>query len=74
MAGAPALKNGDAPALAGLQGTAGVEPVSMTLDEMERAAILRTLQDTGDNKSEAARRLGITRATLHNKLRRYDME
>ena len=45
-----------------------------TLDEMERAAILRTLQDTGDNKSEAARRLGITRATLHNKLRRYDME
>jgi two-component system response regulator HydG len=41
---------------------------------MERAAILRTLQDTGDNKSEAARRLGITRATLHNKLRRYDME
>ena len=47
---------------------------SMTLDELERAAILRTLQETGDNKSEAARRLGITRATLHNKLRRYDME
>lgn len=45
----------------------------MTLDEMERAAILRTLQDTGDNKSEAARRLGITRATLHNKLRRYGL-
>lgn len=74
MAVSSALKNGDAPALAELQGTAGVEPVSMTLDEMERAAILRTLQDTGDNKSEAARRLGITRATLHNKLRRYDME
>ena len=47
---------------------------SMTLDELERAAILRTLQETGDNKSEAARRLGITRATLHNKLRRYDVE
>ena len=51
-----------------------VEGTSMTLDELERAAILRTLQETGDNKSEAARRLGITRATLHNKLRRYDME
>ena len=74
MAVSSALKNGDAPALAELPGTASVEPVSMTLDEMERAAILRTLQDTGDNKSEAARRLGITRATLHNKLRRYDME
>ena len=46
MAVSSALKNGDAPALAELQGTAGVEPVSMTLDEMERAAILRTLQDT----------------------------
>ena len=60
-------------------GTAPVEPVlgteeTMTLDELERNAILKTLQETGDNKSEAARRLGITRATLHNKLRRYDLE
>ena len=74
MAVSSAPKNSDAPTLAELQGAAGEEPISMTLDEMERAAILRTLQDTGDNKSEAARRLGITRATLHNKLRRYDME
>ena len=71
MAVSSAPKNNDAPTLAELQGAAGEEPISMTLDEMERAAILRTLQDTGDNKSEAARRLGITRATLHNKLRRY---
>ena len=74
MAVSSAPKNNDSPTLAELQGAAGEEPISMTLDEMERAAILRTLQDTGDNKSEAARRLGITRATLHNKLRRYDME
>ena len=74
MAVSSAPKNSDAPTLAELQGATGEEPISMTLDEMERAAILRTLQDTGDNKSEAARRLGITRATLHNKLRRYDME
>ncbi len=46
----------------------------MTLDALERALILNTLRETGDNKSEAARRLGITRATLHNKLKRYDME
>ena len=74
MAVSSAPKNSDALTLAELQGATGEEPISMTLDEMERAAILRTLQDTGDNKSEAARRLGITRATLHNKLRRYDME
>ena len=75
MAVSSAPENSDAPTLAELQGAAGEEPISMTLDEMERAAILRTLQGPGDNKeSEAARRLGITRATLHNKLRRYDME
>jgi two-component system response regulator HydG len=42
-----------------------------SLEEVERAAILRTLEETGGNKSEAARRLGITRKTLHKKLERY---
>ena len=36
--------------------------------------IEETLRLAGDNKSEAARRLGITRATLHNKLRKYGLE
>lgn len=46
----------------------------LPLDEVERRAIEETLRQTGDNKSEAARRLGITRATLHNKLRKYGLE
>ncbi len=46
----------------------------LPLDEVERRAIEGTLRQTGDNKSEAARRLGITRATLHNKLRKYGLE
>jgi two-component system response regulator HydG len=41
------------------------------LEEIEKAAILSTLQATGGNKSEAARRLGITRKTLHKKLKAY---
>lgn len=45
----------------------------MSLEEMERQAITETLSATGGNKSEAARRLGITRATLHNKLKKYDL-
>lgn len=45
----------------------------MPLDEIERKAIRDTLRETGDNKSEAARKLGITRATLHNKLRKYEL-
>ena len=46
----------------------------MPLEEVERQTILSTLRAVDDNKSEAARRLGITRATLHNKLRRYGYE
>lgn len=46
----------------------------LSLDTVERRAIEETLRQTGDNKSEAARRLGITRATLHNKLRKYGLE
>ena len=46
----------------------------LKLDDVERRAIEETLRQTGDNKSEAARRLGITRATLHNKLRKYGLE
>ncbi len=46
----------------------------LPLDEVERRAIEETLRLAGDNKSEAARRLGTTRATLHNKLRKYGLE
>lgn len=42
-----------------------------TLDAMERLFILQTLRETGDNKSEAAKRLGISRKTLHTKLKSY---
>jgi two-component system response regulator HydG len=50
--------------------TAESEPAS--LFDVEKQAILKTLEETGGNKSEAARRLGITRKTLLNKLNRYD--
>ncbi len=40
----------------------------------EKQLILKTLEETGGNKSEAARRLGITRKTLLNKLNRYEVE
>ena len=43
----------------------------MTLEQVERAAILRTLELAAGNKSKAARQLGITRKTLHKKLKKY---
>jgi two-component system response regulator HydG len=45
----------------------------LPLEEVERATILQTLESSSGNKSEAARRLGITRRTLHKKLKKYGM-
>jgi two-component system response regulator HydG len=42
-----------------------------SLESVEKATILKTLEEAGGNKSEAARRLGITRRTLHLKLKKY---
>lgn len=47
------------------------ENIDIPLDEVEKAAILRMLGSVAGNKSEAARRLGITRKTLHKKLKKY---
>ncbi len=43
------------------------------LREIEKREILRALKLAGGNKTEAARLLGVHRATLYNKLREYGM-
>jgi len=50
-----------------------VSKEDMLLEEVEKEAIMKTLEMVGGNKSEAARRLGITRRTLHIKLKKYGM-
>ncbi|MFZ2447785.1 MAG: sigma-54 dependent transcriptional regulator [Syntrophobacteraceae bacterium] len=45
--------------------------LSGTLEDMEKTMIARILAEVGGNKSEAARRLGITRRTLKLKLKRF---
>ena len=52
---------------------AGGVATGVSLDEIEKETILKTLESVRGNKSEAARKLGITRATLHKKLKRYDV-
>lgn len=44
-------------------------PTDLTLAELERVWIEQTLQRCNNNKTEAARRLGINPSTLHRKLR-----
>ncbi|OPY90754.1 MAG: Transcriptional regulatory protein ZraR [Syntrophus sp. PtaU1.Bin208] len=51
----------------------GAAVEEFSLESVEKITILKTLEEVGGNKSEAARRLGITRRTLHQKLRKYGM-
>jgi len=43
------------------------------MEAMERNKIIEVLRDTKGNKQEAARRLGIGRQTLYNKIKAYDI-
>jgi two-component system response regulator HydG len=71
------LSDGGVADLAALPETAEAPPVEATaplksrVDAYERGLILAALSAAGDNRSEAARLLGISRATLHDKLRKH---
>ncbi|MFW6065792.1 MAG: sigma-54 interaction domain-containing protein, partial [Planctomycetota bacterium] len=49
-------------------------PDDFSLETAEREFILRALRETGWQRTRAAALLGITRATLHAKLKRYDIK
>ena len=42
-----------------------------TLESLERDAIVLGLQDAGGNKAQAARALGMSRATIYRKIHDY---
>jgi len=44
------------------------------LEGVERNAIIQTLKETNNNKLETAKRLGIGRQTLYNKIKAYGIE
>jgi len=46
---------------------------SFTLRDMEREVIRSTLEKTGNNKSQTAKRLGVARQTLLNKIKEYGL-
>jgi DNA-binding NtrC family response regulator len=46
----------------------------MTMAEIERAAIVGALRESGGNRRKAAERLGIGERTLYRKLREYEGE
>lgn len=50
-----------------------VRGVASTLEDMERTAIVEAIESCGGNLSMVAQRLGITRQTLYNKIKRYGL-
>lgn len=53
----------------------GIHDTNFTLLEgVERNAIVQMLRETGGNKLETAKRLGIGRQTLYNKIKAYGIE
>jgi len=46
-------------------------PPNMTLEDIEKFVIERTLQRTGGNKQKAANMLGIYRPRLYSKIKKY---
>jgi two-component system response regulator HydG len=59
-------------ALSSEKGEPGVHfPLGISLQEAEKALILKTLEDTGGNRSRAAEILGINRRTLQIKIKEY---
>jgi two-component system response regulator HydG len=55
-------------------GEARVMGAAGTLQELERCRIVDALAESGGNKKQAARRLGIHRSTLYAKMRRYGID
>lgn len=47
-------------------------PIGSSVEEAEKKLILETLASVGNNKAKAARILGVSRKTLHNKLHSFD--
>jgi DNA-binding NtrC family response regulator len=49
-------------------------PANLTMEELEKLAIVKALDQCGGNRTHAAGRLGISVRTLQRKLRHYELE
>ena len=56
------------------QGDSKEIPTGLTMEELERLAITKALDQYRGNRTHAANRLGISVRTLQRKLRQYELE
>jgi DNA-binding NtrC family response regulator len=77
LTGSERIGIGDLPARVGGPASSGSTlalAIGDTLDNYERRIIYRTLEHTDNNNTQAAKILGVSLKTLHNKLNRYEKE
>jgi DNA-binding NtrC family response regulator len=77
LTGSERIGIGDLPGRVGgpvSSGSALTLPIGDTMENYERRIIYRTLEHTDNNKTQAAKILGVSLKTLHNKLNRYEKE
>jgi DNA-binding NtrC family response regulator len=67
----PEIREQDFTIRAGVQVLGNQAADGRTLDDIEKAHILRVLEDCGGNQTRAAEVLDIDRVTLHHKLKKY---
>jgi transcriptional regulator with PAS, ATPase and Fis domain len=70
----PAIRSAPPSSAAVEVAAAHVDLQSTDLEEMERATIQRVFQEVKGDKALAGRKLGISRATLYRKLKRYGIQ
>ena len=54
--------------------TNGVVPGKLSLREAEKQLIIHALQECEGNRTEAAKKLGVSRRTLHRKLHEFELQ
>ena len=78
MADGEVLTENDVPAeiTAGMAAGASPRelPTNLTMEELEKLAITKALDQCGGNRTHAAERLDISVRTLQRKLRQYELE
>ena len=52
----------------------GVDTMELSVDELEKRHIERMLADEGGSVERVAKRLGIARSTLYQKMKRYGVK
>lgn len=60
--------------MAGVGATPKEIPAGVTMEELEKLAITKVLEQCAGNRTHAANRLGISVRTLQRKLRQYELE